>query len=609
MQASPAKMQGLPRGSMAAGMAAFVVIFFIVHRLLADASDRSSITLFNNLSWFAASLIAALACFVAAQRLPTRERVAWLVMSSSCALWCAGQLVWTYYESFRGALPVFPHWMQIAFTGYPLLFAGGLMLLPKPSDTARFTPRHGGNLALIVCTLLVVSIIAFFEPAMQPARRASANVVVLTTTTSIGVMLVTALYMLWSYRWRNTYWPMLLIVAGSGLHFGTSIVYVHQLMTGTYQPTSWSNVSWLFVFGALACAGHERGWRALSAPVDQTSLLLPRERWLEALVPGTLIALTLCVAWSYSEWLTPRVATWAIAGGLLFTLLLGLREVWIQQQEQRLLAALNASYENMSTTNRELSHSEARFRMLSTQLEQRVHERTVALQQAYRELENFSYAVAHDLKSPLRAIDGFGSLLEAEYGGQLDDKARGYVHRMRRNVVKMAELIDDLLAYARVERREFEFRPVLLPAFIAGIVAEHHEDIEKQNAQIMTDIPALTVRADIDGLRLAFRNLLQNALKFSAAARRPEIRISAEQQHDGIHIAVRDNGIGFDMGHSERIFEMFQRLHRAEEIPGTGIGLAIVRKAVERMDGRVWAASEPGAGATFFVRLPINAIS
>jgi signal transduction histidine kinase len=589
---------------MAIGIALFAALFLFAHRLLANTSERHLLALLNNASWAIAALIAALACFFTAQRLPAQERKAWLTLSAGCALWFLGQLVWTYYESFVGTLPVFPHWMQVAFIGYPLLFAGGLMLLPKPSDTARFTPRHGGNLALIVCTLMVVSIIAFSEPAMQPERRVSANFVVLTTTGSIGIMFVTALYMLWSYRWRNTYWPMLLIVAGSGIHFGTSIVYVHQLMTGTYHPSSWSSVSWLLVFGCIACAGHERGWRARHAHTELPEVLLPRERWLEALVPGSLIALMLAVAWSYAEWLTPRVAPWAIAGGLLFTALLGLRELWIQQQEQQLLAALNASNDNMSNANRELSQSEARFRTLSTQLEQRVNERTVALQQAYRELENFSYAVAHDLKSPLRAIDGFGAILEEEYGAQLDDKARGYVHRMRRNVVKMAELIDDLLAYARVERRDFEFRSVPLPAFIAGIVGEHREEIEKQKARVTTEVPALTVRADVDGLRLALRNLLQNALKFSAAARGSEIHIVASKEPDGIQIAVRDNGIGFDMNHAERIFEMFQRLHRADEIPGTGIGLAIVRKALERMDGRVWAHSEPGAGATFFVLLP-----
>jgi signal transduction histidine kinase len=219
-------------------------------------------------------------------------------------------------------------------------------------------------------------------------------------------------------------------------------------------------------------------------------------------------------------------------------------------------------------------------------------------------LENFSYAVAHDLKAPLRAVDGFGSMLAHEYADRLDDTAQHYLQRMRGSALKMSELIDDLLAYARVDRREFRAAAIPLSGFIDGIVHEQYDELTQHGAQVQLAVAPLTVHADEAGLSMVCRNLLQNAIKFSRQSRPPRITITTARKDNAIRITIADNGVGFDMAYHDRIFEMFQRLHRADEIPGTGIGLAIVRKAVERMGGRVWADSAPGAGATFYVELP-----
>jgi signal transduction histidine kinase len=176
---------------------------------------------------------------------------------------------------------------------------------------------------------------------------------------------------------------------------------------------------------------------------------------------------------------------------------------------------------------------------------------------------------------------------------------------MRRSALKMSELIDDLLAYARVERRDFDWSTVPLQSLIDKVIAEQRDDLDNGGVQLQIDVAPLSVQADSDGLLMACRNLLQNAIKFSRQAKPPIVSISVSGQDDSVCIAVTDNGIGFDMSYHERIFEVFQRLHRAEDIPGTGIGLAIVRKAVERMGGRVWAESSPGAGATFYLQLHV----
>ena len=477
-------------------------------------------------------------------------------------------------------------------------------MLPKPVSATQFTPRHAGNLVLIACALLVAFVVALYEPAMIPGRASGSTAMVLLHCVGLASMFVIALYLLWSYSWQALYWPLVLMVLGAGIHTVTYVSFAHQMMTKAYVANAWFNASWLFVFGCYACAANDRLRRTYFAMPYDRKRLMQRDRWLEALIPALLITVMIAMTWGYNQWLTMRVAAIASIGGIIFAAALGLREIWIQQQEQRLIAALHDSNENMIAANRDLAVSEGRYRELSTQLEQHVQDRTVELQSAYRELENFSYAVAHDLKAPLRALEGYGAILSEEIGGRIEGKASDYLQRMRRSALKMSELIDDLLAYARAERRESQIGELSVPEIIKGVVAEQREDIERYGASIELDLQLSTAKADREGLVLVCRNLLQNALKFSQHAKSPRVRIVVTQEHALVRIAVEDNGVGFDMIHHDKIFEIFQRLHRADEIPGTGIGLAIVRKAVERMHGKIWATSKRGEGAIFVVQLP-----
>lgn len=245
--------------------------------------------------------------------------------------------------------------------------------------------------------------------------------------------------------------------------------------------------------------------------------------------------------------------------------------------------------------------AEEAWQTLSSELEQRVAERTAALEAANKELESFSYAVSHDLKAPLRGIDGYSRILLEDYRERLDEDGRRLLENVHRGVAQMHALIEDMLAYSRMERCPLEARPVELAALVQAVI---DSTPTAATATIVSRVPALQVRADAEGLTLVLRNLLENALKFSRSTRDALIEIGAETRDGGVRLWVRDNGIGFDMKYHDRIFEMFQRLQRADDYPGTGVGLALVRKAVQRMGGRVWAHSAPGAGATFFVELP-----
>ncbi|NTU80402.1 MAG: PAS domain S-box protein [Chloroflexales bacterium] len=248
---------------------------------------------------------------------------------------------------------------------------------------------------------------------------------------------------------------------------------------------------------------------------------------------------------------------------------------------------------------------ETAIRELNVELERRVAERTAELAAKNRELEVFAYSVSHDLKAPLRGLDGYSRLLFEEYADRLEGDGAHFLAMIRKATANMGELIDDLLAYSRVERRALRIGSVALRPLAGLIVAEYGETLAEAAVDVRIELPDLAVRAEEEGMAQALRNLIENAIKFSCGVASPQIVLGGERHGDTCLIWVRDNGAGFAMEYHDRIFELFQRLHRAEEYPGTGIGLAIVRKAVERMGGTVWAESAPGAGATFFLRLPL----
>jgi len=246
---------------------------------------------------------------------------------------------------------------------------------------------------------------------------------------------------------------------------------------------------------------------------------------------------------------------------------------------------------------------EEEIRAANAELESRVAERTAELEARHREMEAFTYSVSHDLKAPLRGIDGYGRLLEADKLAQMDEEARGFVTAIRGATAHMAQLIDDLLAYSRMERSRPRIVDLQPADVVRAALAERH-DLSVPGLEVTVDLQDGEARADRDALLVVVRNLMDNALKFSAGSLLQRVAVRCVLTEVNCEITVSDNGAGFDMRYHDRIFEIFQRLHRAEEFPGTGVGLALVRKGMERMGGRVWAHSVPGQGTTFHVAWP-----
>jgi len=241
---------------------------------------------------------------------------------------------------------------------------------------------------------------------------------------------------------------------------------------------------------------------------------------------------------------------------------------------------------------------------LNAELETRIEARTAALDAKSRELESFAYSVAHDLKAPLRGIEGYSRILLEDYARSLDVKGLNFVQTIQDSTDEMNQLIDDLLAYSRLERRELNTDRIELVPIINSLLEEKKRETVEHPVDFVVNLNGATVLADASGVAQSVRNYLDNAIKFTGKIAAPRIEVGAKESGESCLLWVRDNGIGFDMKYHDRIFDIFQRLNVTEDYPGTGIGLAIVRKAMERMGGRAWAESELGHGATFYLEIP-----
>ncbi len=254
----------------------------------------------------------------------------------------------------------------------------------------------------------------------------------------------------------------------------------------------------------------------------------------------------------------------------------------------------------------ERKQAEAEVSQLNAELEQRVAARTAELEAANKELEAFSYSVSHDLRAPLRAVDGFSQAVLEDFGPQLPEEGRHYLETIRQSAQRMGALIDDLLTFSRLSRLPLERQPIDTSTLVTYSLVELAGQREGRKVDLRvgelapcTGDPAL--------LRQVWINLLSNALKYTGRREAAVIEIGSRSENGETVYFVTDNGTGFDMRHADKLFGVFQRLHRADEFEGTGVGLAIAQRVIHRHQGRIWAEAEPDRGASFYFTLGTEA--
>jgi len=248
----------------------------------------------------------------------------------------------------------------------------------------------------------------------------------------------------------------------------------------------------------------------------------------------------------------------------------------------------------------EKKKDEENIEQLNSQLESNV----LKLEQANKELESFSYSVSHDLRAPLRSINGYSKVLMEDYYNVIDEDGKQTLNRIMFNAQKMGKLIDDLLSFSRISRKEVQLDFVDMDDIVRSVVLDMN--VESERTKVEFAIHLLNkAKADINLIKQVWINLISNAIKYSGKSAKPHVEIGSSKKESEIIYFIKDNGVGFDMKYADKLFGVFQRLHKENEFEGTGVGLAIVHRIILKLGGRVWAESEVGMGATFYFSLPV----
>ena len=272
------------------------------------------------------------------------------------------------------------------------------------------------------------------------------------------------------------------------------------------------------------------------------------------------------------------------------------KELAFQNEEKEKRAA------ELVKTNEELNKAKIVIKKLNIGLEKKVMERTAELESANKELESFSYSVSHDLRAPLRAVNGYAQILNEDYGSQLEPEASRITNNIMINAKKMGRLIDDLLTFSRLGRKKLVKRMIQMQDMVSNLCNEIKD--KEGNSHIQFQINELKpAKGNTTAIEQVWVNLISNAVKYSGGKENPIIEIGSEIKGDEIIYHIKDNGAGFDMHYADKLFGIFQRLHSDEEFEGTGVGLAIVKRLIGRHGGRVWAEAKVDEGATFYFTL------
>ena len=547
-----------------------------------DVLEGKPLSWWSDFFWSFAALAAGWRCLLTAKtRTMEHERKAWNLFGFAALSWFVGMLIWDYHEVFGGELIPFPSTGDWFFMGYAPFFTAGLLYYRTQMPSRQYNMVQIANLGLIICTIIVLCFILLSQALAHSENTLEYELYALSHSVLTIVCFVFGVYCYWFYVWyenRNSFRLML----GAVLVFAiTDTLYAFQLLGQTFNASSYLNIYWLIAFALQYWAAFEQDTVTQTPSLETDARGMPRAQKYEAIMPALCLFIVLVFALFFKDRLNDTTFTVMILTAIAFTLFLTLREWYSNSLEVALLKEI---------------------RMTNAQLEQRVQQRTTELSDAMQELEAFSYSVSHDLRAPLRTIDGFSEALLEDYADVVDETGKNYLQRVRKGVQKMSVLIDAMLELSRVSRHKPQQKTVALDKLAEEIISQLREQEPDRKANI-TVMKGITATGDEHLLRIALENLLENAWKYTGKVEQAQIEFGVQQQDGEPVFYIKDNGAGFDMRYAEKLFDAFQRLH-GKEFEGTGIGLATVQRCIRRLGGCIWAEAQQDKGATFFFTLP-----
>lgn len=463
---------------------------------------------------------------------------------------------------------------------------------------------EGGFLALVHNASLLLALALVYDLATTRWRADASRLRQVPVGLAVGGIGVAVMLSSWTLEPGIVFDTRSILLGVTGLYFGTVPTVIAMAVTATFRI--WmggaATLTGVSVIVASGCIGLLWRYRRRSQ--------LAELNWVELIALGlavhvAMLGLMFTLGWQSAL----RVLTHITLPILLIyppaTAALGLLMA-NRLRRERDAGALREREEQARASEAALRRSEGMFRELNAELESRVSERTAQLEEANKELEAFSYSVSHDLRAPLRAIDGFSRMIVEDHAEGLDPEGRRLLGVVSANARRMAQLIDALLRLSRLGRSEVRCTSVDM-ASLAHAAFEEIVESPEARGRIefrVGDLPS--AMGDPALLMQVWVNLLSNAVKFTSNRERPVIEVDGEVEGRGAVYRVKDNGAGFNMAYAGKLFGVFQRLHGPGEFEGTGVGLALVRRIVLRHGGRVWAEGKVGEGATFFFALPAS---
>jgi len=537
--------------------------------------DGAALLGWSDATWTLIALAAGLKCLHTAAHRPQRcQRWAWVAFGVGALLWFTGMLIWDYQELVLGIVTPYPSPADYFFLALAPAFVIGIFCYRESTPSRYMTLAQIGNMGIIVCTVIIVSTVILYPQIRASDHPKAYDYFAVAYAVVFMSAFLFALFSYWRHRWSSNRLVFLLILATIFLHAVADTLYGFELLGRSYGVANVLNVVWVVAFALQYWAATEQdalgGGQGEDAAEDKSPFIQ-----LEGIAPSLSMIAIIGTLWAFGEPVSHAFVMFLLAVSMVLL-------VFLVVHEWSLGRALASARSN---------------------LEEKVRERTRQLTLANRELEAYSYSIAHDLRAPLRAITGFSQVLLDDAANRLTDEDKDSLSRIAGAGNYMGQLIDEILELSRVGRIDMTLARVDLSAMSRSLL-QHLCEAEPDRQVDWSVQDGMVVLGDEQLLSLVMQNLLGNAVKYTAQETRARISVGVADYASGETVYyVRDNGAGFDMQYADQLFKPFHRLHGHHEFPGSGVGLAIVWRVVERHGGRVWAEAEPGLGATFHFTL------